>query len=96
MYSYLAVDLINLSVILITLVFYSFKIKFRKYILLLICMLILTAVFDNILIILHFVTYNHSKLLGIYIYKAPIEDFAYSIGATLVVPFYFKRYKNDK
>lgn len=53
-------------------------------------MLLLTLVFDNLIIILHIVSYDPSHLLGIYLYKAPIEDFAYTIAGLLIIPALWK------
>lgn len=49
-------------------------------------LLILTAIFDNFIIWAEIVGYDTSKLLGIYIGIAPIEDFMYSILAIIIVP----------
>lgn len=49
-------------------------------------LLILTAVFDNLIILASIVNYDPSKILGIYIGKAPIEDFMYSLLAVLLLP----------
>ena len=46
----------------------------------------LTAVFDNVIIAMRIVGYDTSRILGIYLAKAPIEDFAYAIVAMLIVP----------
>ena len=47
-------------------------------------MLIGTAIFDNAIIGAGLVAYDESKILGIKIGLAPIEDFAYSIGVVLL------------
>jgi lycopene cyclase domain-containing protein len=52
----------------------------------LVALLLLTAVFDNLIILADIVSYDPEKLLGVYIGVAPIEDFAYSILAALIVP----------
>jgi len=46
----------------------------------------LTAVFDNIIVGLDLVAYDESKILGIRVPIAPIEDFAYTLGAVMLVP----------
>lgn len=46
----------------------------------------LTAVFDNIIVGLDIVAYDASKISGLLVPIAPIEDFAYAIGAVLLVP----------
>ena len=49
-------------------------------------MLILTAVFDNFIILAGIVDYDTTKLMGIYVGVVPIEDFAYTVVAVLLVP----------
>lgn len=49
-------------------------------------LLILTVIFDNIIVGLNIVGYDLSKILGIYVGVAPIEDFFYAIAAMLIVP----------
>jgi hypothetical protein len=44
-----------------------------------------TAVFDNLIIAAGLVDYDESRILGIRIGLAPIEDFLYAIAAVLVV-----------
>ncbi|MEY3472828.1 MAG: putative carotenoid epsilon cyclase [Actinomycetota bacterium] len=56
----------------------------------LLAMLILTAVFDNFIILAGIVDYDTTKLLGIYVGVVPIEDFAYTVVAVLLVPAIWK------
>lgn len=53
-------------------------------------MLLLTALFDNFIILSGIVDYDDSKLLGINIIAVPIEDFAYTVVAVLLVPAIWK------
>lgn len=53
-------------------------------------MLLLTAVFDNLIVASGIVAYDESKLLGIKILTVPVEDFAYTIVAVLLVPAIWK------
>lgn len=46
----------------------------------------LTAVFDNIMIASGLFDYGHHRLGGAYIGLAPLEDFAYPLGAALLLP----------
>ena len=46
----------------------------------------LTAVFDNVIVGLDIVAYDASKISGLLVPIAPIEDFAYALGAVLIVP----------
>jgi lycopene cyclase domain-containing protein len=49
-------------------------------------LLLLTVIFDNILIMLNIVGYHNDKLLGVYLYKAPLEDFFYALLAVYIIP----------
>jgi lycopene cyclase domain-containing protein len=53
-------------------------------------MLVLTAVFDNLIIAAGIVDYDDSKLIGLDIGLVPIEDFAYTVVAILLVPAIWK------
>ncbi|NBQ98281.1 MAG: lycopene cyclase domain-containing protein [Microbacteriaceae bacterium] len=48
-------------------------------------MSVVTLVFDNIIIGLGIVDYDVSKLSGIYLGFAPIEDFAYTVVSVITV-----------
>lgn len=52
----------------------------------LVVLLVLTAVFDSCIIAADIVDYDGAKILGWFIGKAPIEDFAYALGAAVLVP----------
>ena len=49
-------------------------------------LLVLTAVFDSIIIWAGIVGYDTQKILGLYVGKAPVEDFFYALLAVLIVP----------
>lgn len=53
-------------------------------------MLGLTAVFDNLIIAFEIVAYDPSKISGLMIGIAPIEDFAYTIAVVLLIPTVWK------
>ncbi len=57
-----------------------------KYALTLLVLLVFTAVFDNLIIGAGIVAYDPAKISGIMIGIAPIEDFAYTVAAVLVLP----------
>lgn len=58
---------------------------------LLLVMLLLTAIFDSVIIGIGVVDYDYSKTLGIRIGYAPIEDFMYAILAVLIIPAIWKK-----
>ena len=47
---------------------------------------LLTAVFDTAMIAADLYVYFADKILGVYVWDAPIEDFAYAIAAALGMP----------
>jgi len=49
-------------------------------------LLIVTAIFDNVMISIGLVGYDRALISGAFIGVAPLEDFAYAIGAVLVLP----------
>jgi lycopene cyclase domain-containing protein len=51
-----------------------------------ILLLILTAVFDNVIIGTGLVAYDDSLISGVRIGLAPIEDFAYTVAALVLLP----------
>ena len=55
-------------------------------------LLALTAVFDSIIIWAEIVAYDPTKILGIYVGKAPIEDFFYAVLAVMIVPILWSRF----
>lgn len=48
--------------------------------------LVLTAVFDNLMIAAGLFTYENDRLLGGYLVLVPVEDFAYPIAAAILLP----------
>ncbi|MCC2320744.1 lycopene cyclase domain-containing protein [Cellulomonas xiejunii] len=47
---------------------------------------VLTAVFDTIMIDVGLYVFDPAKILGVYLWGAPLEDFAYAIAAAVLVP----------
>lgn len=48
--------------------------------------LVMTAVFDNIMIGVGLVGYDRSLISGAFIGIAPLEDFAYAVAAVILLP----------
>jgi small toxic polypeptide LdrA/B/C/D len=48
--------------------------------------LLLTAVFDNVMIAAGLFSYEDNQLLGAYLGLVPVEDFAYPIAAAILLP----------
>lgn len=49
-------------------------------------LILLTTGFDSILVASHIVAYHHEHILGVYIIRAPLEDFAYTLVAVTLLP----------
>jgi lycopene cyclase domain-containing protein len=49
-------------------------------------LLVFTAVFDNVLVGLGFVGYDRRLISGLFIGSAPLEDFAYTVAAVVLLP----------
>jgi lycopene cyclase domain-containing protein len=49
-------------------------------------LLVMTAVFDNVMIAIGLVGYDPGKISGAFLGRAPLEDFAYAIAAVLLLP----------
>ncbi|WP_213815323.1 lycopene cyclase domain-containing protein [Glaciihabitans sp. dw_435] len=49
-------------------------------------LLVMTAVFDNVMIGIGLVDYNHALISGAFIGVAPLEDFAYAVAGVILLP----------
>ena len=49
-------------------------------------LLIISTVFDNLMIGIGLVGYNRSLISGVFIGIAPVEDFAYAVAAAVLLP----------
>jgi lycopene cyclase domain-containing protein len=49
-------------------------------------LLLVSAVFDNVMIGIGLVGYNRAEISGLFIGIAPLEDFAYAIAAAVLLP----------
>ena len=49
-------------------------------------LLVMTAIFDNVMIGVGLVGYNHDLISGVFVGIAPLEDFAYAIAAVVLLP----------
>lgn len=60
-----------------------------------VALVVLTLIFDNVIILARIVAYNPSYILGLKLGAAPVEDFAYSFVAALFIPYLWNRGKRD-
>jgi lycopene cyclase domain-containing protein len=47
---------------------------------------ILTLVFDSLMIRVGLYVYDPAKIVGVYLWGAPVEDFAYAVAAGIAMP----------
>ena len=83
--TYLLLNAIFIAVSLFALLLVP-KNRWPAYLVAMVPMLVLTAIFDNLIIASGIVAYDANKISGLFIGLAPIEDFAYTIAAVLIVP----------
>jgi len=95
MATYLLINVIFIMLIITTLRLRIHR-PSKKWLLVLIVLLLLTTVFDSLIIYFEIVAYDSEKILGIYIGKAPIEDFFYAIMAAVIVPVIWNKMEGKK
>ena len=90
--TYLAMSLpfLGWAVGLVTVAAWKFGLVIRTLALPLVALLALTAIFDNLIIWAGVVGYDESRILGVRIGLAPIEDFLYTIVAVMVAASLWK------
>lgn len=83
--TYLALNAIFLGALAILAIPVAKRIPWRAIGLSTAALLVITAIFDNLIIGLGVVAYDPSKISGMKLGLAPIEDFAYSLAAPLLI-----------
>ncbi len=58
----------------------------RAWVFTLSVIVLLTLVFDNLLIWMDMFSYASEKILGYYVLLAPVEDFFYALVAVILIP----------
>jgi lycopene cyclase domain-containing protein len=94
--TYLALNLTFMFIAFVTLNLVSRKSPWRAIGFTMLWMLLVTLVFDNIIIGLEIVGYDKSKISGILLGLAPIEDFAYTVVAVLAVSIIWTKLAKEK
>jgi lycopene cyclase domain-containing protein len=94
--TYLALNLTFMFIAFVTLNLVSRKSPWRAIGFTMLWMLLVTLVFDNIIIGLEIVGYDKSKISGILLGLAPIEDFAYTVVAVLAVSIIWTKLTKEK
>jgi len=93
--TYLTLNLLFVAASLLALLLVP-KNRWPAYLVGLVPMVIMTAVFDNLLVSAGIVAYDPTKITGIMIGAVPIEDFAYTIAAVTIVPSVWSAMINRK
>jgi lycopene cyclase domain-containing protein len=84
--SYAELNLLFLVPAAVLLFYFRWLIRWRKLCFTTGALLLLTAVFDNFIVGSGIVAYNPETLSGVFIGFAPIEDFAYTLVAAVLIP----------
>ena len=90
MATYVALNVVFLAVVLTVLKWRRLLVWNRSAIVTLLILTVCTAVFDSLIIAAGIVDYDTTKILGMYIGTAPIEDFMYALLAAVIVPALWK------
>ena len=90
MITYIVLNMVYLVGVLAILKWRGLLVWNRSVIVTLCILIACTAVFDSLIIAAGIVDYDTTKILGIYIGAAPVEDFMYALLATVVVPALWK------
>ena len=94
--TYLALNVTFVLIAFVVLNLVSRKSPWRTLSFTMLWMLLVTLVFDNIIIGLEIVGYDKSKISGILLGLAPIEDFAYTVVAVLAVGIIWTKLTKEK
>lgn len=62
------------------------RLPLRPLVITALVLIALTAVFDNVIVGIGLVDYDETKILGVRVPFAPLEDFSYTLGAVMLVP----------
>lgn len=92
MLTYILLDLAILAVLGLVMTLWPQKLAWRPIGIVLAVLLVVTAVFDSIMIYEQIMVYESLKIIGLRIGKAPIEDFAYVLAAVVLIPYLWKHY----
>lgn len=95
MVTYVVLNILFMAAIL-ALLWYRRVLALNRVVLaLLVILVLLTVVFDSFIISSDIVDYDSDKILNVYLWRAPLEDFAYSVLAALAIPAFWKLFKEE-
>ena len=84
--TYAEMNLIFMIPVAVLLVFARKSVNWKVLGLSTLALVVMTAIFDNFIVGSGVVAYNPETLLGVFIGFAPIEDFAYTLVAAVLIP----------
>ena len=84
--TYWGLNAIFLAVVLVVALLAVRRVRWASVGITLAVVLVMTAVFDNIMISVGLVAYNDALISGAFLGVAPLEDFAYAIAAVIGLP----------
>ena len=84
--TYAELNLLFLVPAIAVLLYFRWLVRWRKLCFTVAALVIMTAIFDNFIVGSGIVAYNPETLSGAFIGFAPIEDFAYTLVAAVLVP----------
>jgi lycopene cyclase domain-containing protein len=84
--TYAELNLLFLIPVAALLFFFRYLVRWRKLCWTVTALVIMTAIFDNFIVGSGIVAYNPETLSGAFIGFAPIEDFAYTLVAAVLIP----------
>jgi lycopene cyclase domain-containing protein len=84
--TYALLNLLFVLPVLVVLFAYRWLVHWGTICYTLVALLLMTAVFDNFIVGSGVVAYDPELLSGVFIGFAPIEDFAYTLVAALLIP----------
>ena len=91
-FTYLALNLVFMLVAFASLILISRKNPWRAIGFTMIWMILMTLVFDNVIIALGIVGYDENKISGLLLGLAPIEDFSYTVVSVLAVGILWNKF----
>lgn len=96
MATYLIVNLVFLGAAILALILVRKWRVSRAMLVAIVILMACTAVFDSLIILLGVCGYDITRMLGVRIGLAPIEDFFYALFAGIMVPMIWSHNKEDK
>ena len=84
--TYWGLNAIFLAVVVVVALLAVRRVRWASVGITLAVVLVMTAVFDNIMISVGLVAYNDALISGAFLGVAPLEDFAYAIAAVVGLP----------